>query len=313
MTYDNKLDCLIVGGGPAGLTAALYLARFRRRFVVIDSQESRCSWIPRSHNFPLYPDGITGAEILSLQRQHLSRYGSTPILGKVEELVRTETGFEVRVEGKDGVPANYAARRVLLATGAADVEPDLPDLPNAIANGLVRYCPICDGYEARGEKIAVVGHGNRGIGEAIFIARTYSRSVTLMSFTAPLSPSEAEERELACHGVRLVKGPVEHLEISDSRITALVVDGEHFSFGMIYSALGLNPRSDLAVSLGAEADAVGALIVDNHNQTTIQGLYAAGGVVEGLDQVVVAMGHAAVAATHIHNRCEVPTEDEGSE
>jgi thioredoxin reductase (NADPH) len=87
-------------------------------------------------------------------------------------------------------------------------------------------------------------------------------------------------------------------------------DGEEHSFEILYSALGLKLRSELALALGAEHDGTGALIVDEHNRTTVSGLYAAGGVVRGLDQVVVAMGHGAIAATDIHNRCELPTEEE---
>ena len=96
-----------------------------------------------------------------------------------------------------------------------------------------------------------------------------------------------------------------------NRITALRTgSGQEHRFEVLYSALGLRLRSELAVALGAEHDEAGALIVDGHNRTTVDGLYAAGGVVRGLDQIVVAMGHAAVAATDIHNRCELPTEEE---
>ena len=86
------------------------------------------------------------------------------------------------------------ARRVLLATGAVDVEPDLPDLPDAIRRGLVRYCPICDGYESRGRRIAVIGHGERGLGEALFIARTYSDDVTLLTLGCPMELDDGAAR-----------------------------------------------------------------------------------------------------------------------
>ena len=103
------------------------------------------------------------------------------------------------------------------------------------------------------------------------------------------------------------------LEVADDRIMALRTrSGAEHRFEVLYSALGLTLRSELALALGAEHDEAGALLVDDHNRTTVPGLYAAGGVVRGLDQIVVAMGHAAVAATDIHNRCELPTEDEPS-
>ncbi|MDF9789786.1 thioredoxin reductase [Methylorubrum extorquens] len=101
------------------------------------------------------------------------------------------------------------------------------------------------------------------------------------------------------------------LDVEDARITRLcTASGDEHRFEVLYSALGLKLRSELALELGAEHDETGALLVDEHNRTTVPGLYAAGGVVRGLDQVVVAMGHGAMAATDIHNRCELPTEEE---
>ncbi len=307
---DRPLDCLIVGGGPAGLTAALYLARFERRTLVVDAGEPRASWIPTSHNSPLFADGISGRDLRARQREHGARYGVPVLSGTVAEIRREPEGFKARIEAGDGI-REVAARRVLLATGAVDVEPDLPDLPDAVRRGLVRYCPICDGYEARGKRIAVIGYGERGLGEAAFVARTYSRDVTLMTLGQGMDLDAEERAKIAKHGIRVVHEPVASLDVAGDRIVALRTrSGEEHRFEVLYSALGLTLRSDLAVALGAERDDAGALLVDDHNRTTVPGLYAAGGVVRGLDQIVVAMGHAAVAATDIHNRCELPTEDE---
>ncbi|CAO4150834.1 NAD(P)/FAD-dependent oxidoreductase [Methylorubrum extorquens] len=308
---DKLLDCLIVGGGPAGLTAALYLARFERRFLVVDAGDSRASWIPTSHNIPVFADGISGPEILRRQREHLARYGSEVTHGSVTALRRVEGGFAASVEEAGGISREVRARRVLLATGADDVEPDLPDLPDAVRRGLVRYCPICDGYEARGKRIAVIGHGNRGLGEAVFVARTYSRDVTLLTLGQGMDLDVGERERVEKHGIKVVREPVTGLDTEAGRITVLrTASGEEHRFEVLYSALGLKLRSELALGLGAEHDETGALTVDEHNRTTVPGLYAAGGVVRGLDQVVVAMGHGVIAATDIHNRCELPTEEE---
>ncbi|MES2709998.1 MAG: NAD(P)/FAD-dependent oxidoreductase [Pseudomonadota bacterium] len=309
---DGALDCLVIGGGPAGLTAALYLARFRRRVLVVDDAAPRAAWIPTSHNIPFFADGIAGAEILARQTEAVSRYGVRIRRGTVTALEQTGDGFVAQVMDASEVAQPLATRRVLLATGAVDVEPDLPDLPDAVRRGLVRYCPICDGFEARGRRIAVIGHGSRGLGEAAFIARTYSDDVTLLTLgnTLELKP---DQRELArSHGISVIEEPVGRLRMADGRIAALEIGGRLHSFEVLYSALGLQHRSGLALGLGAEHDASGALVVDAHNQTTVAGLYAAGDVVRGLDQIVVAMSHAAAAATHIHNHCELPTEDEAS-
>jgi thioredoxin reductase (NADPH) len=307
---EDVLDCLVVGGGPAGLTAALYLARFKRSFLVVDSGKPRANWIPTSHNIPFFADGISGAEILKRQREHVERYGTRITEGVVADLQKQSGSFIATVESKDNGRQQIRARRVLLATGAQDIEPNFPDLPDAVQRGLVRYCPICDGYEARDRRIAVIGHGNHGLGEAIFIARTYSDDVTLLTLGKRMELDQKQRERVEEHRIKLVESPVDALEIRDKRIAALHINGADISFDVLYSALGLRFRTDLALALGAQHDDTGALVVDHHSQTTVPGLYAAGAIVRGLDQIVVAMGHSAVAATHIHNHCELPTEEE---
>jgi thioredoxin reductase (NADPH) len=299
----DRLDCLVIGGGPAGLTAALYLARFNRSFLLVDSGSSRAAWIPQSHNFPLFSQGLAGPEILAKQREHLSRYEVAPLAGTVVDLRREPLGFEATFCQADGGTGQVRARNVLLATGAIDVEPDLPNLPDALKRGLVRFCPICDGYEARGQRVAVIGHGDHGLREAIFVARTYSHDVTLLSLGSAVQLSQDGRTRAHQTGIRVIEATVDALEVAGNRIAALRAGGAEYRFDTLYSALGLTVRSGLAVALGAEHDANGALIVDAHNQTSVAGLYAAGDNVAGLNQIVVGMGQAAIAATSIHNGC----------
>ena len=306
---DGKLlDCLVIGGGPAGLTAALYLARFKRSFLVVDSGEARARLIPASHNIPFFAEGIAGPALLARQRASAEQYGACILGGQVIALQKRSDGFVALVEGVKNEPVRIHARRVLLATGAVDIEPDFPDLPNAVQRGLVRYCPICDGYEVTNRRIAVIGFGDRALGEAIFVARTYSGDVTLLTLGMKLNRDQSTQAKE--HGILVVEEHLAAIEIEADRISKMRLrSGIEHRFDVLYSALGTKVRSDLAVALGAQ-DNEGALLVDSHNETTVKGLYAAGDVVHGLSQIVVGMGHAVVATTAIHNRCELPTEEE---
>lgn len=295
----DDVDCLIAGGGPAGLTAALYLARFRRRVLLIDGGSPRAAWIPESHNIPFFAHGIAGPEIVRRAQETLRAYDVPRLSGAVTALRRDGDGFAAEAL-ENGAARAVRARFVVLATGAVDVEPDLPDTPDAVRRGLVRYCPICDGYESRGLRLAVLGQGDKAVGEAAFLKRSYSGDVTVLTLGADLpAPARARAAEA---GVPVITAPIEGLEVADGRIAAVQAGGRVHGFDVVYSALGLTYRTALADGLGAAKDAAGALTVDLHGQTGVDGLYAAGDVAAGLDQVVVGMAKAAIAATAIHNR-----------
>lgn len=146
------VDCLIIGAGPAGLTAAIYLLRFLRSIALFDSGKSRASWIPVSHNYSGFPYGVSGDELLERLRLQAERYGAEITPQKVESLRRTENGFAAMAGGVE-----HRGRTVLLAMGALDKMPVMPGLDDAIARGLVRLCPICDGYDVIDKRIAVYG------------------------------------------------------------------------------------------------------------------------------------------------------------
>lgn len=323
---EEVLDCLIIGGGPAGLTAALYLGRFRRNCLLVDAGKSRAARIPVSHNMAGFPEGITGEAYLARLRDQAERYGARIERGEVMRIARREEtdggGFEIRIDSAQagtGQPDReqgdetrpivgeriLVARNILLATGMTDEEPELPYLRQALRRGILRYCPICDGYEVIGKKVCVVGEGEKGAEEALFV-RNYSDDVTLMTQGDPLDLREDVRERLRLAGIAVVRDPAEEIVLDGNEIRAVVAGkGETWTFDAIYAALGSNPRSALASSLGAAMDEGGCIKVDTHQQTSVPGLYAAGDVVVGLAQVSVATGHAAIAATAIHNGLRV--------
>ena len=203
--------------------------------------------------------------------------------------------------------ARHEAKRVLLATGTEDVPPPLalPDRKQAVQHGRLRYCPICDAYEVRGRKVALAGSGRCRIHEALLL-RGYTADLTLITLVNPWELPEEERSTLAAAGIAILEPPASELVLEDDAIAVHTSDGSMHRFDSLYVALGLCARSALAVALGAEHDADGALTVDAHQQTTVPGLYAAGDVVQGLAQISVAMGQAAIAATAIHNGLPLP-------
>lgn len=287
-------EVLVIGAGPAGLTAATYLARFRRRVLVADGGPSRACWIPVSHNMPGFPKGITGDAILKRMTEQAREYDAVLEQGHVEALQVDGGGFVARLSGRE-----LRVRAVLLATGVVDHHPELPGVERAIERSLVRICPICDGYEAIDKAVAIIGDDDKGVREAAFL-RTYSDRVTLIH-TGPAAALEGQG-DLERLGIELICAPIDNVRLEQHRVTALSWGGSFRSFDLVYSALGTSPTAGLASQLGAALGEDGRLQVDPHQQTSVPGLYAAGDVVRGLNQIAVATAEAAVAATAIHNR-----------
>ena len=297
MTEPN-IDCLIVGGGPAGLTAAIYLARYHLSILVVDGGKSRASWIPCSHNHAGYPDGINGKELLRLMREQAQKYGAKIISEQVKKLERDgETGQFTATWGS----GKAVARSVLLATGVTNRRPpmdeELHDI--ALSKGLIRYCPICDGYEVTDKKVGVIGSGSHGVAEALFI-RSYTADVTLIAPDAALELKPEDRERLNDANVCAVNGPAHAVAISESCITVDTAEG-HYTFDSVYPALGSDTHTQLGEMVGAKLAPDGCFLCDDHQRTSVAGLYAAGDVVHGLDQISHAMGEGGVAATTIRN------------
>ncbi|WP_449041937.1 NAD(P)/FAD-dependent oxidoreductase [Paracoccus sp. (in: a-proteobacteria)] len=298
----DPLDCLIVGGGPAGLTAALYLARFHRRVMVVDKGEGRLQMIPRTHNLAGYPQGIRGTDLLSEMRDQAARYGAALVQAEVTALRHADEVIEAEIAGS-GVPLArpVRARTVLLATGVVNHRPPLDAATHdrAVAAGLLRYCPICDGYEQSGKRIAVLGGDRHGLAEAVFL-RSYSRDVTLVSLTGlALDPAERAEAERA--GVALAAAPVSHFGFDEGEVRLTLADGSQHVFDTLYAALGTHTRNRLGEMLGTRLVDGECFVTDAHQRTTASGVYAAGDAVDALDQIGIAIGTGARAAVAIHN------------
>ena len=291
------LDCLIVGGGPAGLTAAIYLARFHLDILVVDGGRSRASWIPCTRNVSGFTEGINGKEFLERTREQACKYGAKIETEFVTKLERDERGLFTATWGS----GCRTARTVLLATGVTNrrppMEEDLHD--EALSRGLVRYCPICDGYEVTDKKVGVIGSDSHGVAEAVFL-RSYTADITLIAPDKALRLKAEDSEKLKAAGIDCVDGPAQAVAFSDEFIVVDTAEGHH-TFDSIYPALGSDTHTQLAEMVGAELSTTCCIIVDSHMRTSVPGLYAAGDVVIGLDQISHSMGQGGVAATPIRN------------
>jgi thioredoxin reductase (NADPH) len=287
----QRTEILIVGGGPAGLMAAIYLARFRRDVRIIDAGASRAALIPRSHNLPGFPDGVPGRELLARMQTQVMELGVPIIRGEVTSLEQTDGHLLAHHGG-----AETAAQRVVIATGIVDRQIPFPDWVDAVARGLLRYCPICDAYEAIDRRIAVLGPLDHGGPKALFL-RTYTADITLIPSDDRQSAIRSRLMEA---GVRIA-APLRHLQRTADAIEALLADGSIDRFETIYPAMGADVRSELLVRLGARHTSDGFLTVDDKQQSSVPHVYGIGDVVTDLHQISVAFGHAAVAACHAHH------------
>lgn len=263
---------------------------------MIDAGGSRASLIPLSRNIPGFPEGISGAELLRRMRDQAGLYGAKFYDGTVKRLEHDPECFLNR-----GEDMTIRARAVLLATGVVNRRPAMIDAAThqlALAGGQLRYCPICDGYEVTDRRLAVLGTGQHGCDEALFL-RGYTADVTLIAPRRDHHLTEVQRAALRDAGI-LIAGGCRSIRLSGDTLAIELENGLAW-FDALYPALGSDIRSELAAQLRAERSKDGCLVVDAHQRTSIPGLYAAGDVVLGLDQISHAMGEGGVAATTIRN------------
>ena len=292
---EPTFDCLIVGGGPAGLTAAIYLTRFHLTAKLVDAGKSRAGWIPCTHNHAGYPDGISGKELIARMKAQAQKFGTSIVTSRVTRLDVVEGGFKA-----DWGEGRVVARKVLLATGVTNRRPPMDEElhDEALARGLIRYCPICDGYEVTDKKVGVIGDDSHGVAEAVFL-RGFTEDITLIAPHASHDLSAEDRARLDEYGIRTLDGPCSAVAAHEDCIVVDTADG-HYTFDSVYPALGSDMHNELAEQVGAKLKD-GNIVVDRHQRTSIPGLYAAGDIVLGLDQISHAMGEGGVAAVTIRN------------
>lgn len=267
--------------------------------MVIDAGQGRAGMIPTTHNLAAFPDGIGGRDLLDRMRAHARRYGAVIDSGRVVSVNGRDHLFHVSTETQVEI-----AQTVIFATGVFNHRPPLSvaDHDRALAGGLIRYCPVCDAYEVRKKRIAVLGDGSHALQEAKFLT-PYSHSVTLI----PTDGSVGIEQD----GVRSLGAPMQGLAVTDTQVIVTLHSGATAFFDTLYVAMGTSACSTLAAELGLRRDESGHVDVDSDQRTSMDRVFAIGDLTQGLDQIAVAMGQGAVAATAIHN--DLPAKSDASD
>lgn len=289
---DMPFDVVVVGGGPAGLTAATYLRRFHRSCLVLDAGDSRARWIPESHNCPGFPRGVSGVELLRRMRDQAAAFATRFEAASVERIERAGDAF--LLHGKDRA---WHARCVILATGLSDKLPGAPWVEEAVACGAMRLCSVCDAYEASDSRIGVYGPSADIAAHGLFL-RSYSPHVFLL----PTDPGDGERwGEARAAGVRILAFGG-RLDFDGRQCSYVGADGSSTAFDSVYPFMGSHTSAGIAAAAGAALSGTGEILVDAQQMTNVPDLFAIGDVVSGLNQISVAVGQAAIAATCAHKR-----------
>ncbi|MDI1463247.1 NAD(P)/FAD-dependent oxidoreductase [Catellatospora sp. KI3] len=281
----NEYDVVIVGGGAAGLSAALVLTRARRRVAVMDAGVPRNAPAAHMHGF-LSRDGMPPAELLAVGRAEVTGYGGRIIDATV---VGIEPGFQVRLADA----TTLRARRVLVTTGLRDELPDLPGVRQRWGRDLL-HCPYCHGHEVRDRPLGVLGGTPDAVVHALLV-RQWSADVVFFAHTHALTGDEREQ--LAARGVRVVEGTVARLVHDGDRLRGVeLVGGEAVARDAVFVRPRFVPRDDLLTGLGCAVHDNGWVAVDPTGRTSVPGVWAAGNAVDPRAQVVTAAGAGSAAA-----------------
>jgi thioredoxin reductase (NADPH) len=287
-------EVIILGGGLAGLSAAIYLGRAQRDTLVIDSGKSMAVWEPKVENYLGFPDGVPGEELLKRGRQQAERHEVRFVEDKISD-ARLE-GETFHLTGERG---NYQARRLLLATGIYHLPPEIPGVKECLGHSMF-FCKDCDGYRVRGHRIAICGANDEAVEYALGML-LYSPCVVVATNGEKTTWDEEHAALLEEYEVPVETGRIIDVVHQRSKIEALTfANGTRLRTDYLFTTRGDVYHTELAEALGAKLDEEGQIVVDHCMRTTVPKLYAAGCVTPANCQMIIAAGNGAVAAQTIN-------------
>ena len=287
-------EAAVIGNGPGGLSAALYLGRFKRSVAVFGDGDPRASWIPNTHNLIGFENGISGMKLLEKMRAHATDVGAELIYDRVKVFPDRE-GF--LISGKN---TKLRAQNVIIATGISDIHPSIPNSAELRERGLIRYCPVCDAYEFQNKKIVTLACDDHGFKASLFLWR-YSKDLLII---APKGVKVSDETLalIEQRRIKVVSEDIASIERTPNNSLRIALkNNQELDADVLYPSLGFKVNDDSFAHIKElKRSAKGCLIVEGGQRLQIPGMYAIGDCVEGLSQIAVAAGQAAVAATALH-------------
>lgn len=298
---ESPYDAVIVGGGPAGLTCAIFLARYRRRVLVVDEGRPRNYATRAIHGF-LGQHGIAPGELLERGRAEAREAGAELRGGRVESVDRDGDLFEVRTSR-----GSVRARRIVLAYGVRDTLPDIPEIERYYGV-TVHHCPDCDGFESRDQRIGIVGWGEAAVGLALKLLQ-WSSDVVVFTHAQPRQWDEEQNSKLLAEQIAVKDEKVIALEGREGAVAAAVLaSGERVPVQRLFFNIGVQRSSNLAETLGCRVDPVKPdVIVDEHRKTSVEGVWAVGDLVAGSQLAITAAADGAIAAIAINKSLLPPS------
>jgi thioredoxin reductase len=292
----NEFDVAIVGGGPAGLSASIFLGRYLHTVALIDSGDPR-NWETRGINGFLGSPRIRPAELRAEGRDEARKY-DVALIDDCVDRVSKLSNDEFRLVTNGG--SELVARRLLLSIGLKDVWPDIPGLEHAYGQSAY-VCPDCDGYEARDKKTVVIGRGRKAVGMALNLA-TWTRDLIICTNGEPPDLDQADEcGKLDALNIPVLTDRVTCMRVSRGHVYCLqLANGMELDADRIFFAIGQYPADDLGAQLGCRRDDEGHIEVDEHYNTSVKGVFAAGDIVPGAQLAIAAASDGAIAALTIH-------------
>jgi thioredoxin reductase (NADPH) len=288
---------VIVGAGPAGLSAAVYMGRFRRRTLVLDCGDGRWSYGQINHNYLGFPAGVSGIRLHELGRAQAERFGVVFQDAEVTKVRRDDRGFHIATR-----KGAHRARALIWAAGVHDRWPEFERARRLVGKHLF-WCIVCDGWRARDLRVLVLGDTDRAVGTTLQF-RTYTRRVTLLSDPRRGRLTSRARAKLAQCGIGLIEGRVRKVIASKERVRRVVLDdGRTLEADILFSLYGSTPRTELLRDLPVALDRNGHVRIDDKNRTNLPGFFAAGDVDGKHSHQVISAAHegamAAQAANHV--------------